>query len=101
MAEDGPQDFAVGGLDCREVCTRRGHHVSLDLSTRFVMLSRAVSPEILRSLARPKTTLSMRHIPSFTPVSIVFFRPVDLPSRIRFWIAVLLTRISQASTSPP
>jgi hypothetical protein len=50
-------------------------------------------------LARPKTTLSMRHMPSFTPVSMVLRRPADLPSRMRFWIAVLLTRISQASTS--
>ena len=48
-----------------------------------------------------KTALFMRHIPSFVPVSIVLRRPWVLPSRMRFWIAVLLTMISHASVSPP
>ena len=64
------------------------------------MFARAVSFETLFSLKSWKITLSIRHIPSRTPVSIVFLKPVVFPSRTRFEIAMLFTRISQAMTRP-
>ena len=64
------------------------------------MLESAVSLVTFFSLKSSKMTLSIRHIPSRTPVSIVLRSPVVLPSLTRLEIAMLLTRISHAMTRP-
>src|SRR5687768_4205478 len=88
MADDRATRFSICDLERREFSDefirRSCHQVIFAFNTRFEMLASATAAEILPSWYMLNTTLSIRHIPSFTPVSIVLRRPVDLPSRIRF-----------------